>query len=206
MEDGCGEGGLGGKQGAALAGRGSCALVDEYLVGAVEGDEVEDVDVEAGVGVGGVGAADGGVGCERGLGEVEGKEGLVDLGEDGGAPEKEVLSSEGVVEGEADVEDGEGDGRNASRTGVVVKEASALGRLFAHAAGEHTRLGSAVNGTSLFHTHQSWLFACAHDVCEIGRIQNDCYSGIWSSQASQTSQSGRTDGHNVSASEQRGED
>eukprot|EP00770_Monocercomonoides_exilis_P016609 MONOS_16582.1-p1 / transcript=MONOS_16582.1 / gene=MONOS_16582 / organism=Monocercomonoides_exilis_PA203 / gene_product=unspecified product / transcript_product=unspecified product / location=Mono_scaffold01883:13-1326(-) / protein_length=430 / sequence_SO=supercontig / SO=protein_coding / is_pseudo=false len=242
VEDGCGEGGAGGKLGAALAGRGAGVLVDEYLVGAVEGDEGEEVDIEVGVSGGGVGAADGGVGGERGLGEVEGKEGLVDLGGDGGAPEKEVLSSEGVVEGEAEVEDGEGDGRSASRAGAVEEEAaapagragadalgedarrhaqlrlvaveahhcgSALGRLFAHAAGEHTRLGSTVDGTSPLCTHQSRPVACAHDVGDVGRVQNDGCPGVWGSQASQASRSSQSrwaDGHEGSASEQRGGD
>ncbi|KAH7816579.1 uncharacterized protein MONOS_14846 [Monocercomonoides exilis] len=50
VEDGCGEGGAGGKLGAALAGRGAGVLVEEYLADAEEGDEREEVDIEVGVG------------------------------------------------------------------------------------------------------------------------------------------------------------
>ncbi|KAH7817335.1 uncharacterized protein MONOS_13975 [Monocercomonoides exilis] len=59
------------------------------------------------VGVGGVGAADGGVCGEEGLSEVEGKEVLVDLGVDAGALKKDILIHEGIVQCTAVVKDRE---------------------------------------------------------------------------------------------------
>ncbi|KAH7823606.1 uncharacterized protein MONOS_14466 [Monocercomonoides exilis] len=84
------------------------------------------------------------------LSEAEGKEGLVDLGGDGGASEKEVLSHEYMIQDEAEVEDAFGQ----VQLRLLAVEGhhcnSALGRLFAFITGEHINLRSAVKGTSPF--------------------------------------------------------
>ncbi|KAH7831919.1 uncharacterized protein MONOS_16276 [Monocercomonoides exilis] len=82
------------------------------------------------------------------LSEAEGKEGLVDLGGDGGVSEKEFLSPEYMIQDEVEVEDAFG---QVQPQLLAVEEHhcnSALGRLFAHITGEHVRLRSAVKGTS----------------------------------------------------------
>ncbi|KAH7830185.1 uncharacterized protein MONOS_10995 [Monocercomonoides exilis] len=84
------------------------------------------------------------------LSEAEGKEGLVDLGGEGGASEKEVLTHENIIQDEAEDEDAFG---QAQLRLPAVEEHhcnSALGRLFAHITGKHIRLRSAVKGTSPF--------------------------------------------------------
>lgn len=53
--------------------------------------------------------------------EVDGKEGLVDLGGDGGAPEIIILSHKGSIQGEMDVED-EKRGRGVCMLGIVDKQ------------------------------------------------------------------------------------
>ncbi|KAH7822315.1 uncharacterized protein MONOS_6446 [Monocercomonoides exilis] len=131
----CREGGARSRHVAALACGKAGVLFDKYLVGAVECIEEEDVDVE--VCVGEVNLADGGVSSERMLSEAEGKERLVDLGGDGGASEKEVLSREGVVQDKAEVEDAFG---QVQLRFLAVEEHhcnSALRRLFAHATNKH---------------------------------------------------------------------
>ncbi|KAH7822325.1 uncharacterized protein MONOS_14459 [Monocercomonoides exilis] len=125
--------GTGGKRGAVMVRRGADVLIDKYMVGVVEYDEGDFVEVEIGVGV------------------SEGKEGLVDLAGDGGASEKEFLSPEYMIQDEVEVEDAFGQVRLRL---LAVEEHycnSALGRLFAHITGEHVRLRSAVKGTSPFH-------------------------------------------------------
>ncbi|KAH7830164.1 uncharacterized protein MONOS_10293 [Monocercomonoides exilis] len=84
------------------------------------------------------------------LSEAEGKEGLVDLGRNGGASEKEFLSHEYIIQDEAEVEDAFG---QVQLRLLAVEEHhcnSALRKLFAHIAGEHICLRSAVKGTSPF--------------------------------------------------------
>ncbi|KAH7819078.1 uncharacterized protein MONOS_12344 [Monocercomonoides exilis] len=98
--------------------RGAGVLIDKYLGVPIEYDEGNFVEVEMGVGV------------------SEGKEGLVDLGGDGGASEKEFLSPEYMIQDEVEVEDAFGQVRLRL---LAVEEHhcnSALGRLFAHITGK----------------------------------------------------------------------
>ncbi|KAH7817969.1 uncharacterized protein MONOS_12714 [Monocercomonoides exilis] len=152
VNDCCEDEGTGGKQGAATMLRGAGVLIDKNLVCVVECDEGDFVEVEIGVGVcvGVVKLSDWRVSSERMLSKAEGKEGLVDLGGDGGASEKEVLSHEYIIQDKAEVEDAFG---QVQQRLLAVEEHrcnSALGRLFAHITGEHINLRSAVKGTSPF--------------------------------------------------------
>ncbi|KAH7825588.1 uncharacterized protein MONOS_16562 [Monocercomonoides exilis] len=61
-------------------------------------NEGQDVKVVIVIGVRGIRASIGCARSKRRLGELDGKEGLIDLGWDIGAPEKEFLSSEGVAQ------------------------------------------------------------------------------------------------------------
>ncbi|KAH7817425.1 uncharacterized protein MONOS_6892 [Monocercomonoides exilis] len=123
-------------------------------------NEGQDVKVVIVIGVRGIRASIGCARSKRRLGELDGKEGLIDLGWDIGAPEKEVLSSEGVVQGYADVENGDKDWRSFSGVDAVYKEVVSFGRHIAHIDGEMSCFGSAIHCSfALSISHKSWPLA-----------------------------------------------
>ncbi|KAH7828810.1 uncharacterized protein MONOS_13371 [Monocercomonoides exilis] len=73
------------------------------------------------------------------LSEAEGKEGLVDLGGDGRASEKEFFSPEYIIQDEAEVKDAFGHVQQRLLSVEEHRCNSALGRLFAHITAKPAR-------------------------------------------------------------------